>query len=167
MPETDQEVFEHFRSDYGSSREIALLAYARFAQDKYDWVNQRLKEKDGQAPTEAEVTRWIRDLPNSRLAEIHNSAANTFRDAAEEYMKTRMEEERAKAVDSSILSRVETMAERVERATSFRATWFPNLCIAVVASFAFVVIVVVGGIIFANDPSPFALLKKLVQPTQP
>ena len=82
-------------------------------------------------------------------------------------MKTRMEEERAKAVDSSILSRVETMAERVERATSFRATWFPNLCIAVVASFAFVVIVVVGGIIFANDPSPFALLKKLVQPTQP
>jgi hypothetical protein len=153
MPETDQEVFEHFRSDYGSSREIALLAYARFAQDKYDWVTHYTK--GGQAPTEAEIARWIHEIPNSRYLELHNSAANTFRDAAEEYMKPRIEEERAKAVDSSILNRVETMAGRVERATSFRATWFPNLCVAVIASFAFAAIIILSHFIFDTDPSLF------------
>ena len=69
MPETDQEVFEHFRTDYpDSTREVALLAYAKYAQDKYDWINQRLT-RAGRAPTEAEITKWISDLPNTRLVE--------------------------------------------------------------------------------------------------
>jgi hypothetical protein len=159
MPESDQEVFEHFRSDYPNSRrEIALLAYARYAQDKYDWVNHELARRDGQPPTDEEVTVWIAGLPNSRLAEIHRGAAELFQAAAEEYMKPRIEEERAKAVEQSIL-------RRVERATSFWRTFFPNLFIGVVASFVFAAIVLVSAAIYHRDPSPFALFKE--SQTQP
>ena len=158
MPESDQEVFEHFRTDYGNSLEIALLAYARYAQDKYEWVNQRLKNY-GKAPTEQEVTNWITDLPNSRLGEIHAGAIATFRNAAEAYMKERMEEEVKRAVERSILNRVETVAQQVKDATSFRATWIPNVFVGVVASFVFTLIVLFGAAIYLRDPSPFALFK--------
>lgn len=70
-------------------------------------------------------TAGINDLATSRLSEIHAGAINLFRRAAEVYMKTRIEEERAKAIDSSILGRVEEMARQVERATSFRALSLP------------------------------------------
>jgi hypothetical protein len=162
MPESDQEVFEHFRSDYppNDRREIAFLAYARFAQDKYDWVNHELARRGGQPPTEEEVTTWIAALPNSRLAEFHRGAAELFQAAAEEYMKPRIEEERAKAVEQSILL-------RVEQATSFRRTFLPNLFIGVVASFAFAVIVLVGTAIYRGDPSILALFKEPSTQTQP
>jgi hypothetical protein len=78
-----------------------------------------------------------------------------------------MEEERTKAVDRSILSRVDTMAERVERATSLRATWLPNLFIGVVASFVFALIVLGGAAIYRGDPSPFALFKEAPAPARP
>jgi hypothetical protein len=180
MPESDYEVFEHFRSDYGSTREIALLAYARYAQDKYDWIAQRLT-KSGEAPTEGEITKWISDLPNSRLAEIHVGAIDTFRRAAEVYMATRIAEERTKAVNESILGSVEAMAQRVEttakraedtaarfeRATSFRETWLANVFVGIIASFGFTVIVLLGAAIYRKDPSPFALYKEDRPQAQP
>jgi hypothetical protein len=165
-------MFEHFQSDYVSTPEVALLAYARYVQDKYDWIAQRLT-RAGKAPTEAEVTRWISDLPTSRLAEIQAGASNTFKQAAEAYMAARIAEERTKAVNESILGgvqaiaqRVETTAQRVEetarrfeRATSLRATWLANVFIGIVASFAFTLIVLLGAAIYRRDPSPFALFK--------
>jgi hypothetical protein len=160
MPKTDQEVFEHFRS-FGSDpgeEIICLLAYASYAQAKYEWVNHS-KIRHGRDPTEHEVATWIADLPNPRLADILNSAIDTFNNAAERYLKTRTEEERAKAVDSSILGRVDIMAQRVERATSFRATFLPNLFTGVVASFAFALLIILASLIFNKDPSPFAFFK--------
>lgn len=166
MPETDQEVFEHFRSDYGDNLEIALLAYARYAQDKYDWVNHKLAH-DGQAPSNDEIERWVSDLPNSRLAEIRNGAVSLFRDAAEEYMKPRIEEERAGAVESSILGRVDAAVRRVERATSFWRNIVPNVIVAVAASIVFSLVVLIGAAIYRGDPSIFALLKEPRSSTQP
>jgi hypothetical protein len=158
VPESDQEVFEHFRSDYpGNSREVALLAYAKYAQDKYDWINQRLA-RGGGIPTEAEITKWIADLPNSRLSEIHSGALNLFREAAETYMTARIEEERIKAVDGSILNRIDSMAKRVEHATSGRAMWWTNVLAGIVASVLFTLFV--GAAIYRRDPSPFALFKE-------
>jgi hypothetical protein len=159
MPKSDQEVFDHFHTDYGSNarREIALFAYAKFAQEKYDWVNHEIIQ--GTPPTEAAVAGWIAALPNSRLAGIYEDANRFFNNAAEAYMRTRMEEERAKAVERSILGQVEAMARRVERATSFKATWLPNLFIGVVASFVFTLVVLGGAAIYRGDPSIFALFK--------
>lgn len=160
MPESDQEVFEHFRTDYpDGTREVGLLAYARYAQDKYDWINQRLSRANP-LHTEREITKWISDLPNTRLAEIHAGALNLFREAAETYMEARIQEERTKAVNDSILGRVNTMAERVERATSFRATWLPNVFVGIIASLGFTLLVMIGAAIYHKDPSPFALFKE-------
>jgi hypothetical protein len=148
MPKSDQEVFEHFRSDYDRRLgiEVALLAYARFAQAKYDWVNHN-------QATEDEVARWISGLPNSYFSEIHKNAVNLFNDAAEEYMKPNMDVERAKAVEQSILNRVEKMAERVERATSSWRLFLPNVVASVVASFVFAAIVLFCVAVYHGNTS--------------
>jgi hypothetical protein len=122
-------------------------------------VNLRLA-RDGRAPTDDEITRWIADLPNSRLDGIYSGAISQFRTAAEEYMKPRIEEERTRAVESSILGRVETIARRAEHAASFWRNVVPNLFIGIVASFVFSLIVLVGAAIYRGDPSIFALFKE-------
>lgn len=166
MPKSDQEVFEHFQSDYlNSSLEIALLAYARYAQSKYEWMDH--EKTRGKVPTEAEIAEWISSLPNPRLTEIHEGASQFFKAAAEDYMKTRMEEECNKAVDRSILSQVKAMADRVTRATSFGRTIGPNVAITVVASFVFALIIAFASVIYQSDPSPFAFLKKAAQANHP
>jgi hypothetical protein len=165
MPKSDQEVFDHFHSDYDSSPEIALLAYARYAQDKYEWMDHQ--KTRGKNLTDENVTEWITSLPNPTLRGIHDRAIRFFNEAAEDYMKARMEEDRAKAVERSILARVETMAERVERATSFKATVWPNVLIGVVASLLFTVLVLVGAAIYRGDPSIFALFKEAPIPARP
>jgi hypothetical protein len=159
MPESDQEVFEHFRADYSGNREIALLAYAGYAQAKYDWVNHQLAKR-GQAPSENEVARWIADLPNSRLAEIYERAITTFKDAAEHYMKPTMEKERTEAVERAVSAEIREMLRRVERVSSFKMTFLPNLFTGIVASFAFALIVLVAAVIYQHDPSVFALSKR-------
>jgi hypothetical protein len=160
MPRTDQEVFDHFRADYGPDREIvSLLAYARYAQAKYDWVTHSQAQKNGAAPTDEEVTVWIESLPNSRFREIWNGATEFFNDAAGRYMAARLESERTK--ETSILSRVDAMAQKVERQTSFRETWLPNIFIAFVSSFALAVFLLVASAIFSHEVTPLGLLKEL------
>ena len=165
MPNTDQEVFDHFRTVSGENFEIGLMAYARYAQDKYNWVNHRLARDN--APTDDEITGWIIDQHNARLDEIYRGAITQFQAAAEEYMKSRIAEERAKAVDSSILDRVDTAAKRVERATSFWRNLVPNVIVTVAASFVFSVIVLFAAAIYRGDPSIFALFKEPSAQTQP
>jgi len=113
------------------------------------------------------MAAWIADLTNSRLREIWNGASDFFADSAKRYMAQRMEEERAKAVETSILSRVTEMAQKVERATAFRSRWPSDLLIAVAASFVFAVIVLLGAAIYRDDLSIFALVKEWAAPPAP
>jgi hypothetical protein len=62
---------------------------------------------------------------------------------------------------------MEAIASRVERATSFRATWLPNLFIGVVATIVFTLLVLVGAAIYRGDPSIFALFKDSPVPATP
>jgi len=160
MPATDQEVFEHFHTDYpGTSRAVALLAYARYAQAKYEWIKQ--KHTIGSiAPTERDITRWISELPNSRLEEIHAGVLRFFEAAAEALFVDRIDQERARAIEQSIVGRVDAMATRVERATSFWRTIGPNVIVAVVGSFVFALIIILASLVVTHDPSPFAWLKE-------
>ena len=153
MPETDQEVFDHFRNVAGDKgREIAYLAYARYAQAKYDWVNKR-QARTGQVATTAEVTEWIASLPNSALDDYHDGAIRTFQAAAEDYLKSRVAEERAQAVQASIL-------DQVQRATSFWRT-----VLAGVVSTGFFTLIVIGGVVvYKLDPSVFGLIKSVSAP---
>ena len=160
MPETDQEIFDHFRQVAGDERfEIGLMAYARYALEKYDWVTHK-QIHEGHVPTDEETTRWITELTNSRLDGIYNGAISQFRAAAEDFMRSRLDEAQARALETAIYARVDTAAQRVERATSFRSSLFPNLFIGIVASFVFAVIVLVCSAIYHGDPSPFAMFKE-------
>jgi hypothetical protein len=158
MPSNDREVFEHFLNDPDASLEIAHLAYAAYASSKYDWA-AHFETRKGQPPSSEEMDEWIASQPPSRLDEILEAAKTTFELAATAYMAKRIEEEKDRAVRDSILSQVEGMARRVEVATSFKATWLPNLLLGVVASFAFALIVLGGAAIYRGDPSIFALFK--------
>lgn len=160
MPINDREVFEHFLKAPDATLEIAHLAYAAYASSKYDWA-RHFEERKGHPPTTEEMDEWIASQPPSRLDEIREAAETTFELAAEAYMAKRIEEEKERAVRDSILGQVEGMARRVEVATSFRATWLPNLFIGVVASFVFAAIITLGAAIYTRDASLFAMFKAI------
>jgi hypothetical protein len=158
MPATDREVFAYFLQDETTTREIALLAYASYAASKYDWATH-FEQRRGRPTPPEEADEWTADLPESRLIEIRDTAVTFFADAATAYMLPQIEEARASALRDALVARMEIVEARVERATSFRATWLPNLFIGVVASFLFALIVLGGAAIYRGDPSIFALFK--------
>lgn len=167
MPVNDREVFEHFLNDPDTTLEIAHLAYAAYASSKYDWA-RHFEERKGQPPTAEEMDEWIASQPPSRLDEIRDAAETTFELAAQAYAAKRIEEEKERAVRDSILGQVEAMARRVETATSFKATWLPNLFIGVVASFVFAFLVLGAAVIYRDDPSLFTIFKgSPAAPAQP
>ena len=162
MPATDRDVFAHFLNDNTISREIALLAYASYAEAKYDWM-ALFEERYGHPPAEEQANEWTASLPASRLNEIRATAVAFFTDAATAYSLPQIEAARDEAVSSSILAEVKRLnldlAGKVEHATSFGGTWKQGLFLGVAASFAFAALVIAGGFIFDRDPSPFGWFK--------
>lgn len=151
MPATDRDVFLRFFENPDVSREVALIAYASFAAEKYEWI-AHVEEREGEAPSLNQINSWIADLPDSRLAGFQDTALTAFEIAAAAYMQPIMDTAKKEAVDRSIL-------DQVKRVTSFWATFWPNLFTGVVASFAFTILIIICAWIFKRDPSPFALLK--------
>ncbi len=159
MPvDSDRDVFRRF-TEGGSSRAVALLAFASYAEAKYDWEAHH-ETRHGKPPTAIEVERWIRDQSDARLDEIQKGAVAWFAEAANAYMTDQIEAERQQAVAQSILSEVNAIRTRVEDVTSFRATFWLNLFVGVVASFVFAFIIIGASLIFNKDPSPFSFFKK-------
>lgn len=159
MPGTDREVFAYFLGDETTTREVALLAYASYAASKYEWATH-FEQRFGRPPMPEEADEWTASLPTSRLAEIRDTAVAFFADAAAGYMLPQIEDARTAAARDALVVKVDAIAARVERATSFRATWLPNLFIGVVASVVFTLVVLVGAAIYRGDPSIFALFKE-------
>ena len=156
MPTSDREVFDRFLIDPDRSREEALLAYASYAAEKYDWI-AHIEGRDNQTPDDAEVARWISDLSDARLRAIQEQAVAAFDVAARAYMEPVIEHETKEAVDASILG-------AVQRATSFRATVWPNLFIGIVASLAFSILVLLVAWVADRDLSPVGLWKHWQNP---
>jgi hypothetical protein len=158
MPvDSDRDVFRRFMAG-GESREVALLAFASYAEAKYDWEAHH-EARHGKPPTAIEVEHWIRDQSDHRLDEIQKTAVAYFDEAATAYMADQIEAERQAAVDQSILSEVGLIRARVEKATSFKSTFWPNVVVGVVASFAFALLIILASLVFNKDPSPFAFFK--------
>lgn len=127
MAASDREVFRHFVDNPDLPREVALIAYASYAAEKYDWITH-VELREGEPPSGDRIDSWISDLPDSRLATLRDTALAAFDIAATAYMEPILETAKKEAVDSSIL-------QEVKKATSFRSTFGPNLVIGVVASF--------------------------------
>jgi hypothetical protein len=166
MPESDQEVFDHFQTGYGDTEQVALMAYARYAKVKYDWVNHELSRLQ-RRPTPEEEKQWIAGQPNSRFDEIRDGAVSQFQASAEEFIRPRIEAERARALETAIISRVDAAAGRVERATSFRHRFFPDLFLAMLASFLLAVLLVIAALAIRGDPIIALLREVLAQPPPP
>ncbi|MFK4047513.1 hypothetical protein [Roseomonas mucosa] len=172
MPASDREVFTYFQEDPNTTPETALLAYAAYVQAKYDWVDHQAQR--GRSVTAEDIEEWTASQPETRLIEIRDTALTFFADAATTYMQPHLEAAKETAVKGSILSegkrlnteltaKVDTamaaLDRKVENATSFSGTWKQNMFLGVAASFAFTVLVILGGFIFDRDPSPFAWFK--------
>lgn len=171
MPADDREVYEHFNSRPDDPAEVIALAYAGYAKAKYDWV-AHVEARHNRSPSSEEVDRWIADLPDSRLEDLRQDAIDFFDLAARAYMAGEMERAVKEARDEAIVREVrgsnQQVQARVEQATGFGSTFWPNLFVGVVASFAFSLLVILASLIFTRDPSPFAILRGLQdQPAQP
>lgn len=164
MPRTDEDVFARFRKDPSLTREQAHLAYAAYAEAKYDWV-EHIRKRTGSAPTPEQIEAWIADLPDSRFEELRIAAFNFFEEAAEAYMQPQVEAASTRAVEDSILGEVQQLSRelvaKVETALSPSTAWRIGIGAGLAASFLFTVLVVVCGWLFNSDPSPFALIKEL------
>ena len=169
MPADDREVWRHFNLRSADTREVTELAYAKFTRSQYEWM-AHVETRDGSAPSQSDVIRWIADLPDSYLETIRLYAIDSFDLAARSYMAAEIERAVESARDDAIVREIrasnEAIVAQVTRATAFGSTFLPNLFIGVVASVAFSVLVIGASLIFARDPSPFALYRGL-QPSPP
>jgi hypothetical protein len=169
MPTNDREVYQHFHARGDDSPEVIALAYAGYAKAKYDWFDH-FEARGGAPPAPDEVDRWIADLPDSRLADLRRDAIDLFDLAARAYMAAEIEKAVAAARDDAIIREVrasnDAVAARVQKTTAFGSTFLANLFIGIVASFVFSLLVIIASLIFAHDPSPFALYRSL-QPGPP
>jgi hypothetical protein len=158
LPATDREVFAYFCADPETPREIDYLAYAAYANEKYQWM-AHFENAKNRPPTLAEENDWISNLPDTRLEAITRESYAFFKYAAHRYLNEEIEEEKAAAINNSIL-------DRVKEATSFTSTFIPNLFIGLMASLLFSVLIIIFGAIFNRDPSPIALFKAIVPSKQ-
>ncbi len=165
MPFSDEEVFARFRGDATLTREQAHLAYAAYAEAKYDWF-EHVRQQTGSPPTLQQVEDWIAALPDSRFNELRLTSFAFFEEAAEAYMLDQIEAAKGEAVNESILNEVQRLnrdlSSKVETAISPWTAWKIGIGSGLLGSFLFVVIVAVSNWLFTSDPSPFALLKALV-----
>jgi hypothetical protein len=163
MPASDRDVYQHFHARK-DGREVNALAYAGYAKAKYEWF-AHVEARTGRQPSPEEVDRWIADLPDSRLEQLRQEATDLLDLAARAYMAADIEKAVAAARDDAIIREVrasnEALSARLQTATAFGTTFFANLFIGVVASFAFSLLVIAASLIFARDPSPFALYRSL------
>lgn len=163
MPADDREVFEYLRKAAGSP-EVAGLAYASYAFEKYEWFDRQVALK-GVSPPQADVENWVAGIPESKLDSLVVQATDLFERAAEAYLAPKIAHaaQRAakKAVSKEVRKSNRSVLERVERATSYWRNFLGNVFIGLIASIIFVLVVAGGAWIFNADPSPFAALKQL------
>ncbi len=159
MPvDSDRDVFARFQNE-GQPPGIALLAFARYAEAKYDW-EAHYQDRFGRPPDAPEIEDWIQNLPDSRLSAILAEAVAYFGELAAAYMEPRIAAERQKAIDSSIVGDVQGMVAQVKKAMSFWSTFWANVAAGIVASFVFALLIVFAALIFNKDPSPFSFLRQ-------
>lgn len=167
MPANDREVYDRFNARPDDPPEVIALAYAGYAKAKYDWV-AHIEAREGRPPSPEAVDRWIADLPDSRLEDLRQDAIDFFDLAARAYMAADLERAVEQARDDVLVREVrasnQQVQARVEKATGFGRTFWPNLFIGVVASFAFSLLVILATLIFTRDPSPFALFRGAQEP---
>ena len=82
MPDNDRDVFEYFRRDASAGATVRSLAYASFAAAKFDWMT-KFQAKQGSAPRQEDIDRWISELPDSRLDELKETALRGLGDTNE------------------------------------------------------------------------------------
>jgi hypothetical protein len=97
MPKTDREVFDHLcNRDDLVGEEIGFLAYAIYAQEKYEWATEHFQ--NGHAPSETDLNRWVADITPSRFAKMREAAAQLFDEAAHRYLQPQIELQKEQAV---------------------------------------------------------------------
>jgi hypothetical protein len=79
MPSNDREVFQYFRAQTNTTREIQYLAYAGYAYAKNEWI-EHFQNLHGRPPDIGDENGWIAQLPDSRLKEITQDAIDFFCD---------------------------------------------------------------------------------------
>jgi hypothetical protein len=106
MPRSDIEVFDYLTSSSETTTaEIDYLTYALFAYRKRQWIDH-FTSGNGKEPTQRDIDGWISQLTDYEFVQMRKQAAEFFKDAAEEYLRDYVSQQRAEAVEHSILSEV-------------------------------------------------------------
>ena len=163
MSDPDRRIFEYFADNIDTAQEVDYLAFAAYAFAKFEWYD-KFKSQNGADPDQNEVNKWVSELPDSRLDEIHQTAGRVFRNAAREYMAEEIKIKIQKAISASIDTEIKRHNKIIEdhlaSSTSFKSNVLPNAGYGIISSFIFAVIIILASLIVTKDPSPIALYKQ-------
>lgn len=134
MPNNELEVFEYFTSGEDPFQEINFVAYALFAYKRKEWCDH-FEQQKGRKPTHGEIDDWIGQLPDFEFRQMRGDAAAFFHTAARAHLETEIEQEKAEAIEDSIL-------DEIREYTS------PWRHLAIAAMMAVIAPVAIGGVLF-------------------
>lgn len=141
MPSNDIEVFEHLTADQDTAVEIDYFTYAIFAVNKKNWI-ELFKKNNNRLPNQGEIDAWISQLTDYNFYQMRIEAADFFHNSAEEHLADYIEHQKKEAVETSILSEVQSVATRVKSFTS------PLRHLGIALLMAILAPIVLGGIVF-------------------
>jgi hypothetical protein len=135
MPANDREVFELFTSNTNTSTEIDFITYAIFAYHKREWVRLFETQHNNQAPTQQDIDGWISNITCLQFDDMRQEAERFFDAAARAYLSDEIEQEKKRAVETSILSEIKLHTS-------------PWRHIGIALIFAIVAPIILGGVIY-------------------
>ena len=106
MPANDIEAFEYVVSDAETGLELDYLTYAMFAYKKKKWIEHYANGNGGASPNQGQIDGWISQLTEYDFQQMRNEAGAIFDSAAKEYLDSYIQEEKKRAVDTSMLNEV-------------------------------------------------------------
>ncbi len=105
MPDNDQEVFEQLQADPETPREIDLLTYAIFAQEKQQWL-ELFEKKNNRKAKQAEIDKWISELTDWRFSQMREEAVQFFDTAARAYLSEEIDVAKKEVREETIIREV-------------------------------------------------------------
>lgn len=146
MPSSTKEVFERFKADHDEEDITPYVAYALFAESRYQWMDHIAAQAEGAAPdTEREKT-WIEDLTNPDFERYRARATDFLSRFSRVYLAEEIEQARRDGEQAArdralggLTERIDGLNRRVNARTRFWASFWPNFVAGFAATFVFAV----------------------------
>jgi len=94
MPGSTKEVFEKFKADHDEDDITPYVAYALFAESRYQWMDHVVAQNGGVAPDPQREKTWIEDLTDPDFERYRARATDFLARFSRVYLAEEIEQAR-------------------------------------------------------------------------